>query len=179
MLAAEVMSDAAIMACVAITLPAITLPVVDMLPTRLPLNTTLLAVILPAVEIDPVVRKLAPVILPAALTVPPVKKLPPETLPEKTGEEDTPNVTVFDPDEPTMVILLPGVSVRTPVAEFATMLTPLAEMVEKLLLALPPTTPVSSAPLPIKYPAYTLSHCLVGEPRSYTRFTLGTTVALA
>ena len=153
MLAAEVMSVAAIMACVDITLPAITLPVVDMLPTRLPLNTTLLAVTLPAVEIDPVVRKLAPVTLPAALTVPPVKKLPLVTLPENTGAEDTPNVTVSVPAEPAMVILLPGVSVRTPVAEFATMLTPLAKMVEKLLLALPPEMPVSSAPLPMKYPA--------------------------
>ena len=179
MLAAEVMSVAAIMAWVDITLPAITLPVVDMLPTRLPLNTTLLAVTLPAVEIDPVVRKLAPVMLPAALTVPPVKKLPPETLPEKTGEDDTPNVTVSVPADPTMVMLLPGVSVRTPVEEFATMATPLAEMVEKLLLALPPEMPVSNAPLPMKYPAYTLSHCCVAEPRSYTRFTLGIMVALA
>ena len=153
MLANEVMFVAAIMACVDITLPAVTLPVVDMLPTKLPLNTMLLAVTLPAVEIEPVVRKLAPVILPAADTVPPVKKLPPETLPEKLGEDDTPNVTVSVPADPAMVMLLPGVNVRTPVEEFATMATPLAEMVEKLLLALPPEIPVSSAPLPMKYPA--------------------------
>ena len=99
------------------------------------------------------VRKLAPVTLPAALTVPPVKMLLPVTLPEKTGEEDTPKVTVSDPADPTMVMLLLGVNVRTPVEEFAIMATPLAEIVEKPLLALPPTMPVSNDPLPMKYPA--------------------------
>ena len=126
-------------------LPPIILPEVVIVPAvrKLPPVTLPVAVIVPAVS------KLPPVTLPVEETTPPVNTLPPVTLPEKVGLVLTPKVTVSDAADPTMVMLLLGVNVRMPLAELATMLTPLALTVEKLLLEpLPPEMPVKNAPLP-------------------------------